>query len=148
MSIAALVLAVVAAARHGTATQVVACSVYGASLILLYGASCVYHGLAPGRAKRVFRILDHCSIYVLIAGTYTPFALVTLAGAWGWWLFGAVWTLTALGIAFQCFFIGRMVVLSTAVYILMGWLAVVATVPLVRALRCIRTESLLASASS
>lgn len=134
LGIAALVLTVVSAALHGTATQVVASSVYGSSLVVLYAASCVYHGLAQGRAKRVFRIVDHCAIYVLIAGTYTPFTLVTLSGAWGWWLFGAVWTLAAAGIAFQCLFVGRMVALSTAVYILMGWLAVVAAAPLLRAL--------------
>lgn len=134
LGIAALVLTVVSAALHGTATQVVASSVYGSSLVVLYAASCVYHGLAQGRAKRVFRIVDHCSIYVLIAGTYTPFTLVTLSGAWGWWLFGAVWTLAAAGIVFQCLFVGRMVALSTAVYILMGWLAVGAAAPLIRAL--------------
>jgi hemolysin III len=119
---------------HGTATQVVACAIYGSTLILLYISSTIYHGLPPGRAKRLFRVLDHSSIYLLIAGTYTPFTLVTLHGPWGWSLFGAVWGLALLGIAYQCFFIGRMVALSTALYVLMGWLAVVACVPLIRAL--------------
>jgi hemolysin III len=134
LSVAALVVAVVGAALHGSSRHVVACAVYGASLTLLYTASAVYHGLTNARAKRLFRIVDHCSIYALIAGTYTPFALVTLRGAWGWWLFGAVWTLTAVGIVYQIFFVGRMVMLSTAVYVGMGWLAVVVAVPLVRAL--------------
>ena len=134
LSVAVLVVTVVAAALRGTAMQVVACSVYGASLVLLYTASTIYHGVTNGRAKRVFRIIDHCSIYLLIAGTYTPFALVTLRGVWGWWLFGAVWTLAALGVTYQIFFVGRMVMLSTAVYIGMGWLAVLVAGPLVRAL--------------
>jgi hemolysin III len=134
LSVAVLVVTVVAAALHGTAMQVVACAVYGASLVLLYTASTIYHGVTNGRVKRVFRIIDHCSIYLLIAGTYTPFALVTLRGVWGWWLFGAVWTLTALGVTYQIFFVGRMVMLSTAVYVGMGWLAVLVAVPLVRAL--------------
>jgi hemolysin III len=90
--------------------------------------------LTHSRAKRVFRILDHSSIYLLIAGTYTPFALVTLRGAWGWTLFGVVWGLAAAGIVFQCFLVGRLPVLSTAVYVGMGWLAVVAARPLMRAL--------------
>lgn len=134
LGVAVLVLTVMAAALNGTITHVVAASVYGSTLILLYTSSAIYHGLPNGRAKRVFRILDHCAIYLLIAGTYTPFTLVTLHGPWGWSLFGIVWTLALLGIVYQCFFLGRMVALSTTVYVLMGWLAVTAFVPLARAL--------------
>lgn len=134
LGVAVLVLTVMTAALNGTITDVVAASVYGSTLILLYTSSAIYHGLPSGRAKRVFRILDHCAIYLLIAGTYTPFTLVTLHGPWGWSLFGIVWTLALLGIVYQCFFLGRMVALSTTVYVLMGWLAVTAFVPLARAL--------------
>lgn len=134
LSVAGLVVMVVLAASSGTYVHVVACSVYGASLVLLYLFSTLYHALTNARAKRVFRILDHVSIYLLIAGTYTPFTLVTLHGAWGWVLFGIVWTLAALGIVFKCFFTGRMQGLSTAVYILMGWTAVVAIRPLLHVL--------------
>ena len=88
LSLAALVLLVVLAAQGGTSYQVVAGAVYGASLVLLFMCSTLYHALTNERAKRVFRILDHCSICVLIAGTYTPFTLVTLRGPWGWALFG------------------------------------------------------------
>lgn len=132
LSVAALVLMVVAAALERSAARVVACSIYGASLVLLYSFSTVYHALTNARAKRVFRILDHSSIYLLIAGTYTPFTLVTLHGAWGWALFGVVWGCAALGIAFKVFFTGRMEVLSTVVYVGMGWVALVAVGPLMR----------------
>lgn len=134
LSVAGLVVMVVVAALRGTSSHVVACAVYGASLVLLYLCSTLYHALTNGRAKRLFRILDHSSIYVLIAGTYTPFTLVTLRGAWGWALFGVVWTLAVMGIVFKCFFTGRLHILSTAVYILMGWIAVVATRPLLQTL--------------
>jgi hemolysin III len=133
-SVAGLAVLVFVAALRGTGSHVVACSVYGASLVLLYVCSTLYHALADGRAKRVFRILDHSSIYVLIAGTYTPFTLLTLRGVWGWALFGAVWSLALAGILFKCFFTGRLHALSTAVYLLMGWMAVVAVQPLLRAL--------------
>ncbi|MGJ5814006.1 PAQR family membrane homeostasis protein TrhA [Paludibaculum fermentans] len=134
LSVAGLVMMVVAAATRGTGRQVLACAVYGSSLILLYLSSTLYHALRHQRAKRVFRILDHISIYLLIAGTYTPFLLVTLRGPWGWALFGVVWGLAVLGIGFKCFFTGRMEILSTSVYLLMGWVAVVAIRPLLAAL--------------
>ena len=134
LSVAGLVVMVVVAALRGTSWHVVACAVYGASLVLLYLCSTLYHGLANGRAKRLFQILDHSSIYFLIAGTYTPFTLVTLRGAWGWAMFGVIWTLAVVGIVFKCFFIGQWRVLSTTVYVLMGWFAVVAMRPLLQAL--------------
>lgn len=111
-----------------------ACAVFGASLVLLYASSTLYHALPGGRAKRLFLILDHSMIYVLIAGTYTPFTLVTMRGPWGWALFGAVWGLAAAGIVFKSFFIGRLRALSTAAYVLMGWCVIVALRPLTSSL--------------
>ena len=133
LSVAGLVM-VVAAALHRTAGHVLACAIYGGSLVLLYLCSTLYHALTNPRAKRVFRVLDHASIYILIAGTYTPVTLVVLRGAWGWTLFGVIWALAVAGVVFKCFFTGRLNFLSTAIYVLMGWLAVVAIRPLLAAL--------------
>lgn len=133
LSVAGLVAMVVFAASSGTSLHVLVCSIYGVSLVLLYVCSTLYHALTNGRAKRVFRILDHASIYLLIAGTYTPFTMA-LSGAWGGALLGIVWTLAGLGIVFKCLFIGKLEVLSTAVYVLMGWIAVVAIRPLLQVL--------------
>lgn len=133
-SIAALVILVVFAALRGNAWHVVSCTIFGVTLILLYLASTIYHALPAGKAKLVFRILDHASIYLLIAGTYTPFTLVTLRGAWGWSLFGVVWALAVAGVVFQSLLIGRLPALSTSVYVLMGWVVVIAIRPLVHAL--------------
>ena len=134
LSVAALVTMIVIAVSRGTNLQVVGCTVYGISLVLLYLCSTVYHALEKGRAKQVFRILDHSSIYLLIAGTYTPFTLVTLRGVLGWGLFGVVWAMALSGVVFKCYFTGRLHALSTTVYIVMGWIAVVATRPLFQAL--------------
>jgi hemolysin III len=133
LSVAALV-AMLVALLHASSLEVLACSVYGASLIVLYLCSTLYHALSRTRAMRVFRVLDHSSIYLLIAGTYTPFTLITLHGVWGWSLFAIIWSLAAAGIVFKCFFTGRLHVLSTVIYVLMGWLAVVAIRPLWQAL--------------
>lgn len=114
------------AARHGTALHVVSFSVYGACLFLLHLSSTLYHALRPPRAKRVFRIFDHCSIYLLIAGTYTPFLLLSLWGSWGLTLLIAIWTLAVAGIVFKSLFIGRLKKASVLLYILMGWLIVIA----------------------
>ncbi|MDR3719098.1 MAG: hemolysin III family protein [Bryobacteraceae bacterium] len=134
LSIAALVILVVFAALRGNAWHVVSCAVFGVTLILLYLASTLYHALPPGKAKQVFRILDHASIYLLIAGTYTPFTLVTLRGPWGWSIFGVVWALAVAGVVFQSLLIGRLPALSTTVYVLMGWVVVIAARPLIHAL--------------
>jgi hemolysin III len=133
-SVAALAILVVSAAMRGDAWHVVSCAIFGVTLILLYLASTLYHALPVGKAKLVFRILDHASIYLLIAGTYTPFTLVTLRGAWGWSLFGVVWTLAVAGVVFQSLLIGRLPALSTSVYVLMGWAVVIAFRPLLHAL--------------
>jgi hemolysin III len=115
---------------HGS-SQVVAFGVYGASLILLYGASTLYHSLLlPEPRLRALRTLDHIAIYFLIAGTYTPVALVTLRGPWGWALLAAAWTVAAAGIPFKIWFLDAPVWLSTAIYLGMGYMALLALAPL------------------
>jgi hemolysin III len=130
-SIAALALLVTFASMGGDPWRIVAVSIYGASLVVLFLASTLYHGIQNPRAKHVFWILDHMAIYLLIAGTYTPFTLVTLNGPWGWSIFGVVWGLAALGITYQAFFIGRWPWFSVGLYIAMGWVGLAAIVPLV-----------------
>ena len=124
------VVLIVLAALRGDAWHVVGVSVFGATLVMLYSASMVYHIVRSPRAKRVFRILDHSSIYLLIAGTYTPFLLVNMRGGWGWTIFGLVWGLAVLGILFKAFFVERYGIASTAVYLAMGWIVVIAVKPL------------------
>jgi hemolysin III len=130
LSVAALVILVVLAARQGDAWRIVSFSIYGMTLVLLYLASTLYHGLRHAGAKRVFRILDHSSIFLLIAGTYTPFLLIRLRGGWGWSLFGVIWALAAGGIAVKAVFINRLKKVSVLIYIAMGWLIVIALKPL------------------
>jgi hemolysin III len=116
--------------EQGEAWHVVSAVVYGATLVALYAASTLYHALKGTRARKVLRVLDHCSIYLLIAGTYTPVTLVSMRGGWGWTLFGLVWGLAAVGIAFKIQATGRFAVLSTVAYVLMGWLCIVAVKPM------------------
>lgn len=111
--------------------SLVGSAVFAATMVLLYFTSTLYHALPPGRAKRVFMKLDHGAIYLFIAGSYTPFALGALGGAWGWTLFGLVWTLAALGIALKAFDRLTHPWLSTGLYLAMGWLALIAVVPMV-----------------
>ena len=122
------------ACLKGTAWHIVSFSVYGGTLFLLYLISTLYHSLRPSRAKQVFEVLDHSSIYLLIAGTYTPFMLVTLRGPWGWSLFGVVWGLGIVGITYKLFFTGRHRIFSTGFYIALGWMALLALKPLLCAL--------------
>jgi hemolysin III len=122
------------AALWGDAWTVVGSAVFGATLVLLYTASTLYHAAHSPAVKARLKVLDHCAIYLLIAGSYTPFALVGLRGGWGWSLFAVAWTLAAAGTVFKLFFIDRFPRLSTATYIGMGWLAVVAIVPMVQRL--------------
>ena len=112
------------------AWQVTGVAVYGATLLLLFGVSTLYHSTRGRRAKAVLRKLDHCAIYLLIAGTYTPFALVTLRGAWGWSLFGAAWGLAALGVAQELVFGKGARLVSLAIYFVMGWMGLAALQPL------------------
>jgi hemolysin III len=126
LSVAGLTLLVALAAIYGDVWRVVSFSIYGSSLVLLYLASTLYHSIQHPKVKRVLRIFDHSAIYLLIAGTYTPFTLVSMRGPWGWTLFGIVWGLALMGIAFKTVFIGRYEKLATAAYVLMGWLVVAA----------------------
>ncbi len=134
LAVTALVLMVVFAALRGSARHVVGASLFGACLVVLYAMSTLYHAFRGPRVKRVFHILDHAAIFLLIAGTYTPFCLATLRGPWGWSLFGLVWGLAALGIALKAVFGPRLRWLSTLVYVAMGWLVLIALGPLSRAL--------------
>lgn len=104
--------------------------IYSVSLLLLYAASTLYHAVRSPVLKRFLRTVDHCAIYLLIAGSYTPFTMLVLEGVWGWTLFGIVWSLACLGILFKVFFRHRFKVLSTAIYLFMGWLIVIAVEPL------------------
>ena len=133
LAAAGATLLIVFAARLGDPWKVVSFSIYGAMLLALYLTSTLYHSVR-GRAKDVMRKFDHCAIYLLIAGTYTPFTLVTLRGAWGWSLFGAVWGLALLGIVQEIWLAKGARVWSLVIYVLMGWLALVAIVPLIDAL--------------
>ncbi len=130
LSIAGLVILTVFASLRGGAWHVVSVSVYGATLVMLYAASTFYHALPQPRAKRIFRILDHSAIYLLIAGTYTPFTLVNLRGGWGWALFGSVWGLAVVGTLLEIFGRRRVKWLSLAFYLGMGWLVAIAARPL------------------
>ena len=134
LAIAGLCVLVTFSALYGTAVHVVASSIFGASMIVLYTASTLYHSLPMPETKRIMRVVDHASIYLLIAGTYTPFTLVTLEGAWGWSLFGVVWGLAIAGIIFKLFFTGRFDRLSVAIYVAMGWCGLVAIKPMMAAL--------------
>ncbi|HEY5899280.1 MAG TPA: hemolysin III family protein [Burkholderiales bacterium] len=125
IGIAALPLAIVMAAPRG-AGAIVGASIFASTVVLLYLASTLFHALPPGRAKRVFQVLDHSAIYLLIAGTYTPFTLGVLRGAWGWTLFGLVWGLAIVGMFLKTLRGVRSTVLSTWIYLGMGWLIVIA----------------------
>ncbi|MCB9699630.1 MAG: hemolysin III family protein [Alphaproteobacteria bacterium] len=125
---------IVAAASHGDPYGIVAMSVYGATLVLLFLASTLYHAIPHRRAKAVFQVLDHVGIHLLIAGSYTPYALVTLRGPWGWSILGTVWGLATIGTIYEVFFQGRSHWISTGLYLAMGWLGVIAAGPLWRGL--------------
>jgi len=131
LSIVALVFLVVYASKKGDTTQLVSVIIYGASLILLYSASTMYHYVQSPKLRKNLNILDHAAIYVLIAGTYTPFCLVVLKGWIGYTIFGIAWVIAIIGVIFKLFFTGRFDKLSTAAYVLMGWLIIFAIKPLV-----------------
>jgi hemolysin III len=133
LALAGAVVLIVLAAREGDPWKVVSVSIYGATLVLLYSFSALYHSLR-GRAKNVLRELDHHSIYLLIAGSYTPFCLVTLRGPWGWSLFGVVWGLAVLGSLQELWLKNSARILSVVIYIVMGWVALVALIQLLHAL--------------
>ena len=130
LAIVGLGVLIAFAALRGTAWHMVSCSIYGATLILLFTASTVYHALPYRRAKTVFRAIDHSAIYLLIAGTYTPFMLVNLRGPWGWSLFGVIWGLALVGILLKVTIRRKWRAASVALYLFMGWVIVIAAKPL------------------
>ena len=121
-------------ALHGDAWQLGASIVFGVTLLLLYTASTLYHAIQHPVAKGRLKVFDHCAIYLLIAGTYTPFTLIGLRGPWGWGLFIAIWSLALCGVIFKLFYTGRFKRLSTFIYIAMGWLIIVAIKPMLNSL--------------
>ncbi|HJW12703.1 MAG TPA: hemolysin III family protein [Albitalea sp.] len=133
LALPAAIVLIVLAALDGDAWRVTSVSIYGLTLVLLYSFSTLYHSLR-GRPKIVLRKLDHESIYLLIAGSYTPFCLVTLRGPWGWSLFGVVWGLALIGGVQELWPIGKARIVSVVIYLVMGWVALVALVPLLRVL--------------
>ncbi len=130
LAILGLVVLAVAACMYGSIWHVVSFSVYGASLVLLYLASTLYHSFTGARIKYIFKICDHAAIYLLIAGTYTPFTLVLLHGVLGWTIFGVIWSLAFAGVVLKIFFVRRFKLLSTLCYLGMGWLILVCLKPL------------------
>lgn len=135
LSIAGLTILVARASMYGNAWHVTASAIFGASLVLMYAASALFHGIQYPRAKHILRVIDHSLIYVLIAGTYTPFTLITLRDSqWGWILFGVTWGLALFGIIFKIFFTGKFEKLSLAIYLGMGWCVIFAIKPLLAAM--------------
>lgn len=131
LSIIALIILVVYASLQGDVWKIVSFGIYGTSLILLYTASTLYHSFSEPRLKHYLKIFDHSAIYLLIAGTYTPFMLVMLRESIGWIIFIAVWILAVIGIFFKLFFVGKFQLLSTIIYLAMGWAIVVAFRPMI-----------------
>lgn len=129
-ALAGLIVLVVIASLKGDVWKIVSFSVYGATLFLLYAASVLYHA-SNGKLKKFFRMIDHQAIYLLIAGTYTPFTLVTLRGAWGWSLFGVLWGLALIGMIYDAFKPKKRII-PMFIYFIMGWLIVVALEPLLK----------------
>ncbi len=133
LAIAGLAVLVAFASVFGTVWHIVSYSIFGATLIVLYTASTLYHSIPHPRAKKILRVFDHAAIFLLIAGTYTPFMLVNLRGPWGWSLFGAIWGFALLGIVFQVTLLRWKVIASVGLYIGMGWAVLVAIKPLLGA---------------
>jgi hemolysin III len=129
LSVAGFIVLLIFAIFRGDLSHIVACSIYGLTLICLYTASTLYHAALSPRLKRVLKIFDHSAIYLLIAGTYTPFLVLYLRGAWGWSLFGVIWGLAFAGIVFKFWFVDHFPHISTGVYLAMGWLLVIAAKP-------------------
>jgi hemolysin III len=124
----------IGASMHGSASQIVGCAIFSVTLVLVYLCSTLYHSLVRTRARHVFHVLDHSAIYLLIAGTYTPFTLVSLRGPVGWVLFGVVWTLAVAGVIFKSMAVGRFALASALVYLFQGWFIVFAANPLLHAI--------------
>lgn len=131
LGVAALVLCVIFSAIHGNVYAIVSSAIYGSTLIVLYTISCLYHSLKINNVKRIFRIIDHCSIYLLIAGTYTPYTLVTLNGTIGWITFGIIWGSAVIGIILNAINLDKFKKISMILYIAMGWMIIFTFKPLV-----------------
>ncbi len=134
LAVTGLVSMIIASGANGSSRHVVTCSIFGATLILLYLASTLYHSITVNRIKKILKTIDHSAIFLLIAGTYTPFVLVSLKGVWGWSLFGTVWGLALVGIILKLTPLGQQKALSISLYLGMGWVAVVAIKPMLAAL--------------
>jgi len=134
LSVMALLLMLVRASQYGNVWHIVSVTIFGVSLITLYAASTFYHSAKDPRRRARLRVIDHATIYTLIAGTYTPFTLVVLHGSVGWMVFGASWAMAITGITLKLFFTGRFNVLSTLMYVFMGWIIVFAITPLIESL--------------
>lgn len=126
LSIAGLTALIILSVLFGDTWRIVSFSIYGTTLVMVYLSSTLYHSFQRPRLKRLFQIFDHSAIYLLIAGTYTPFLLISLRGAWGWTFMVVIWSLALLGVGFKAFFIERYQKISAASYVLMGWLVVIA----------------------
>jgi hemolysin III len=134
ISIAGLVTMIVFSSRYGNTIHIVSSATFGIALVLLYTASTLYHSFQKPNVKHIFKIFDHSCIYILIAGTYTPFLLVTVPGVLGWSMLALVWSLTVIGVLFKIFFVHRFQIISTIAYIFMGWIIIFAIKPLLHAL--------------
>ena len=132
--IAALVLCVVRSAQSGDPYRIVSGSIFGFTVLILYLMSCLYHALKVNKAKRVFRVIDHCTIFLLIAGTYTPYTLVSLRDSVGWWVFGVIWATAIVGIVLNAVSLKKFSKISVALYLIMGWMIIIAYQPMVQAI--------------
>lgn len=131
-SVAALVLCLVKSAQSGSALTVVCSAIFGSFLILQYTISTIYHAFKVNQAKRVFRVIDHCCIFMLIAATYTPYTLLSLKGAWGWVIFGIVWGAAVFGVVFNSIDLKKFKIVSMITYVAMGWVILIAVKPLIQ----------------
>lgn len=134
LGIAALVLCVVRAAPTGDPYRIVSGAIFGFTVLILYLMSCLYHALKVNKAKRVFRVIDHCTIFLLIAGTYTPYTLVSLKDSVGWWVFGVIWATAIVGIVLNAVSLKKFSRISVALYLIMGWMIIIAYQPMVQAI--------------
>jgi hemolysin III len=131
LSLAGLAPLIFLAWTKGGKSHIIGCSIYGATLVLVYAASTLYHGVRNPRIKHIFRLFDHVAVYLVIAGTYTPFMLISLRGFWGWTLLVLVWSLSLFGIAFKLTFVNRYKGVSMALYLVIAWLAIIAAKPII-----------------
>jgi hemolysin III len=131
LSLAGLAILIFLAWTKGGKAHIISCSIYGATLVLVYAASTLYHGVQDPRVKQIFKLFDHAAIYLVIAGTYTPFTLISLRGFWGWTLLVLVWSLSLFGIAFKLAFVNRYRWVSMGLYLIIGWLAIIAAKPII-----------------